>query len=196
MNAVVEPVRHKLSVDDFIRMGEAGIFAPDARIELIEGELIDMPPIGSGHMSVSNRLTRLLVRGAGDDAIVSVANPVRLPPWSMPQPDFLLLRPRADDYASAYPGPDDTLLAVEVSESSMRYDRVTKARIYARHGIAEYWVVEVGAHRLHLHRGPSPGSGSWASVQVLEAPLRVSPAALPALTLSSDDIWPPLTAQP
>lgn len=191
MNAVVEPVRHKLSVDDFIRMGEAGIFAPDARIELIEGELIDMPPIGSGHMSVSNRLTRLLVRGAGDDAIVSVANPVRLPPWSMPQPDFLLLRPRADDYASAHPGPDDTLLAVEVSESSMRYDRVTKARIYARHGIAEYWVVEVSARRLHLHRGPSPDTGNWQSVQVLEAPFRVAPAALPVLALSSDDIWPP-----
>ncbi len=191
MNAVVEPVRHKLSVDDFIRMGEAGIFAHDARIELLEGELIDMPPIGSSHMSVTNRLNRLLVRGAGDDAIVSVANPVKLPPWSMPQPDFLLLRPCADDYASAYPGSGDTLLAIEVAESSLRFDRNTKARVYAQHGIPEYWMIEASARRLHRYRQPSPESGSWASVQLLEAPFSLSPAALPALTLSSDGIWPP-----
>ena len=82
MNAVVEPTRHKLSVDDFERLGAAGILPEDSRIELIEGDLIDMPPIGTGHMSVTNRLNRMLVLRAGDDAIVSVAHPMRLPPWS------------------------------------------------------------------------------------------------------------------
>jgi Uma2 family endonuclease len=189
MNAVVEPNRHKLTVDDFVRMGEAGIFAEDARIELIEGDLFDMPPIGTRHSSVSNRLNRLLVRLAGDAAIVSVGNPVLLPPWSMPQPDFLLLRPRADFYESAHPGAADVLLAVELGDATLRFDRITKARVYAANGIGEYWIVDLPGRRLHAHRGPTPG-GNWASVETLEAPFRLSPAALPALVLSSDDLWP------
>ena len=139
MNAVVEPNRHKLTVDDFVRMGEAGIFAEDARIELIEGDLFDMPPIGTRHSSVSNRLNRLLVRLAGD--------------------------------------------------ATLRFDRITKARVYAANGIGEYWIVDLPGRRLHAHRGPTPG-GNWASVETLEAPFRLSPAALPALVLSSDDLWP------
>jgi Uma2 family endonuclease len=193
MNAVVEPSRHKLTVDDFVRMGEAGIFPEDARIELIEGDLIDMPPIGTGHSALTNRLNRLLVRAAGDDAIVSVGNPVVLPPWSMPQPDFLLLGPRVDFYAGAHPRAQDTLLAIEVADSSLRFDRVTKARVYATNGIGEYWLIDVAGRRLHLHRGPQ-ASGSWATLQVLDAPFRISPAALPGLVLSSEDLWPTTAA--
>jgi Uma2 family endonuclease len=177
MNAVVEPNRHKLTVDDFVRMGEAGIFAEDARIELIEGDLFDMPPIGTRHSSVSNRLNRLLVRLAGDAAIVSVGNPVLLP------------RPRADFYETAHPGAADVLLAVELGDATLRFDRITKARVYAANGIGEYWIVDLPGRRLHAHRGPTPG-GNWASVETLEAPFRLSPAALPALVLSSDDLWP------
>ena len=191
MNAVIEPRRHRLSIDDFERLGAAGILAPDARVELIEGDLIDMPPIGTGHMSVTNRLVRLLVRRAGDDAIVSVAHPMRLPPWSMPQPDFMLLAPRADDYASAHPGAADVLLAIEVADTSLRYDRDTKARLYAAHGVAEYWIVEVCAHRLHRFRGPRPAEACWASWETLEAPFSVAPQALPQLALRSGEIWPP-----
>jgi len=190
MNAVIEPSRHKLSIDDYMRLGEAGVLAPDDRVELIEGDLIDMPPIGTGHMSVANRLNRLLVRRAGDDAIVSVAHPMRLPPWSMPQPDFMLLEPRPDDYASAHPGAADVLLAIEVADSSLRYDRDTKARLYAGHGVAEYWIVEVGARRLHRFRGPRPGEAGWASSETLEAPFAVAPQALPGLVLHSEEIWP------
>jgi Uma2 family endonuclease len=190
MSAVVEPVRHKLSIDDFMRLGAAGILAEDARVELIEGDLIDMQPIGTGHMSVSIRLNRLLVLRAGDDAIVSVAHPMRLPPWSMPQPDFMLLRPRADDYATQHPGAGDVLLAVEVADTSLRYDRVTKARVYASHGVAEYWIVEVEARRLHVLRSPVPGEGAFASTQTLDAPFTIAPLALPRLQLSSRELWP------
>lgn len=190
MNAIVEPTRHRISVDDFLRMDAAGLFAPDARIELIEGDLIDRAPIGPPHGSLTNRLTRLLVRGAGDDAIVSVGNPLLLPPWSMPQPDFLLLRPREDDYASRHPGAQDTLLAIEVADSSLRHDLKTKARVYAMHGLAEYWVIEAGARRLHLHRDPSPEDGRWNTVETLTPPFRIAPAALPALMVSSEDLWP------
>jgi Uma2 family endonuclease len=192
MSAVFEPTRHKLTIDDFVRLGEAGILAQDARIELIEGDLIDMPPIGTGHMSLSNRLTRLLVRRAGDDAIVSVAHPMQLPPWSMPQPDFMLLRPRADDYERAHPGAHDVLLAIEVADTSLRYDQKTKALLYARHGVAEYWIVEVSAQRLHRFRKPQPAAGRYASAETLDAPFRLSPDALPALEIASADIWPGL----
>lgn len=190
MNAVVEPMRRKWSVDDYVRLGEAGILPEDARIELIEGDLIDMPPIGTGHASVDIRLNRLLVRRAADDAIVSVGHPMKLPPWSMPQPDFMLLRPRSDDYASHHPGADDVLLAVEVADSSLRYDRITKARVYASHGVREYWVVEVGGRRLHLFRDPLAAEGRFASVQQIEAPFTVTMQALPQVSIASDEIWP------
>jgi len=189
MNAVIEPTRHKLSIDDYMRLAEAGVLAPDARVELIEGDLIDMPPIGTGHMSVTNRLNRLLVRRAGDDAIVSVAHPMSLPPWSMPQPDFMLLAPRADDYASAHPVAADVLLAIEVADTSLRYDRNTKARLYASHGVAEYWIVEVGARRLHRFLGAAAGA-CWALSETLEAPFSIAPRALPKTILRADEIWP------
>jgi len=191
MNALAEPRRHRISIDDFVRMGDAGIFEPDARIELIEGELIDIPPIGTRHASLANRLNRLLVRQAGSDAIVSVGNPLTLPPWSMPQPDFLLLAPRADDYASRHPGAGDVLLAIEVADTSLRFDLETKARVYALHGVREYWVVEAGRRRLHTYRAPMPAEGRWAESRTLEAPFGVTPGALPSLVVSSDDLWPP-----
>ena len=130
------------------------------------------------------------MRRAGDDAIVSVGHPVTLPPWSMPQPDFMLLRARSDDYSSRHPGAGDVLLAVEVADSSLRYDRVTKARVYASHGVREYWVVEVGARRLHRFREPVAAEGRFASVEQLEAPFTVAVQALPQVSITSDEIWP------
>ncbi|HRO59134.1 MAG TPA: Uma2 family endonuclease [Burkholderiaceae bacterium] len=189
MSAIVEPTRHKLSIDEYERLFTAGVLPEDSRVELIEGDLIDMPPVGTGHASVSIRLNRLLVRRAGDDAIVSVANPLRLPPWSMPQADFLLLEPRPDDYASALPDAGSVLLAVEVADSSLRYDRVTKARVYASPGVHEYWVIEVGARRLHRHRDPLASEGRYASVESFDAPFTISVAELPQVSLASDEIW-------
>lgn len=191
MNASLEPTRHRLSIEDYERLGEAGILPPDSRVELIDGELIDMAPIGTGHASTTTRLIRLLVTRAADRAIVSPGNPVRLPPWSMPQPDLMLLRPRRDEYATRHPDADDVLLAIEIAESSLRFDLGRKARVYARHGIAEYWVVGVASHRLHVHRG-ADGLG-WKEVRVLAPPFSVAPLALPELTLDSDELWPDLS---
>lgn len=188
MNAKLEPVRHRLSIDDYERMGEAGIFPPDSRIELIDGELIDMPPIGTGHASTTNRLIRLFVLRAGDRAIVSPGNPVRLPPWSMPQPDLMLLRPRRDEYATRHPDAGDVLLAIEVGDSTLRFDLGRKARLYAADDVVEYWVVDVGARRLHVHRDPS--GGIWNEVQVLHPPFSIAPLALPELTIESKELWP------
>ncbi len=141
MNASLEPTRHRLSIEDYERLGEAGILPPDSRVELIDGELIDMAPIGTGHASTTTRLIRLLVTRAADRAIVSPGNPMRLPPWSMPQPDLMLLRPRRDEYATCHPDADDVLLAIEVAESSLRFD-LGKGGLSARglHKVQKAWI--------------------------------------------------------
>ena len=190
MSAARGPVRHKLSVADFERMVEAGILEPDRRVELLEGELIDMAPIGPPHASVSNRINRVLVERTAGRAVVSVQNPLKLPPHSMPQPDFLVLRPRGDDYGFAHPGADDVLLAVEVADTSLHYDRTQKAKVYAAYGIVEYWIVEAAGRRLHRHLQPRLQEARYAVVDVLTPPFEVEAQALPQLRLASGELWP------
>ena len=149
------PARHKLDVDEYHRMAEAGIFAPDARIELIEGELIDMAPIGQGHAATVSGLTQALVMACAGRAIVWPQNPVRLDRASEPQPDLAVLRHRADFYATGErPGPADVLLLIEVADSSLRFDRTVKLPLYARRGIAELWIVDLKRRVLEAYRGP------------------------------------------
>ena len=150
------PARHKLTVDDYHRMAEAGILAEDDRVELIDGELLDMAPIGQDHAATGNKLTRDLVMAFGDRAIVSVQNPLRLDRLNEPQPDFAVFRPRADFYATGErPGPADTLLVIEVADTSLRYDRSVKLPLYARSGIAELWIVDLRRRMVDVHRSPS-----------------------------------------
>ena len=145
--------RRLLTVDEYHRMGEAGILTEDDRVELIEGELVEMAPIGSEHVAATNSLTRLLVLAVGDRGIVSVGNPVRLNRHSEPQPDFAVLRPR-DDYRTTLPRPEDTMLAVEVANTSLEYDRKVKLALYARSGIPEVWIVNLAAEEVEVYRSP------------------------------------------
>ena len=149
------PRRHRITVDEYHRMAEVGLLAPDARVELIEGEIIDMPPIGHRHAAAVDRLNRLLNLAVGDRAIVRCQGPIRLGDLSEPQPDFALLAPRADFYAERHPVAADTLLVIEVSETTLRYDRQTKLPLYARHGIPEMWIVDAAGKQLHIFRRPS-----------------------------------------
>jgi Uma2 family endonuclease len=154
-DALVMPSRHRLNVDDYHRMGEAGIFGDNKRIELIDGELIDMAPIGQSHAAIVNRLTRTLVLTSGDLAIVSTQNGIRLDRHSEPQPDLAILRYRADFYETGErPGPADVLLLIEVADSSLAFDRRVKLPLYARAGIAEVWIVDVQRRILDAHRKP------------------------------------------
>ena len=138
--------RWRFTVHDYHRMGEAGILHEDDRVELIEGELVEMAAIGTRHFSCVNGLTRMLVRGVGDEAIVSVQNPVRLDEHSEPQPDLTVLRMR--DYRESLPVPEDVLLLIEVSDPTLAYDRGVKLPLYARSGIREVWIVDLGrGHR-------------------------------------------------
>jgi Uma2 family endonuclease len=153
--------RRLLTVDEYHRMGEAGILTDDDRVELIEGELVAMAPIGSEHIASTNALTRLLVLAVGDRGIVSVGNPVRLNRHSEPQPDFAVLKLR-DDYRKTLPRPEDTMLAVEVSNTSLEYDRKVKLALYARGGIPEVWIVNLAAEEVEVHR--SPAADNYTSV--------------------------------
>lgn len=137
-------------------MAEAGLLGVDDRVELVEGEIIDMAPIGSRHAACVDRLTRLFVSRLGERAIVRVQSPVRMGDLSEPQPDVAVLAPRGDFYAGAHPGPDDVVLVVEVADTTLGWDRGVKVPLYARAGVAEVWVVDVGAGVVEVSRRPGP----------------------------------------
>ena len=149
--------RHPLTVADYHRMGEAGILSEADRVELIEGELVAMSPVGSLHVGTVHALNRLLVRAVGDRGLVSVQSPIRLDDRSEPEPDVAVLRPRADDYRTALPTPPDVLLVIEVSDSTLAYDRTVKAPLYAVHGLPEMWIVDLVGQKVEVHRKPEGG---------------------------------------
>jgi Uma2 family endonuclease len=169
-------------------MGEAGVFAPDARLELIEGEIFEMAPIHPPHSGAGITLTRILVERAGDRAAVSVQNPVIASELSVPQPDFVLLKPRRDNYSTTHPRRGDILLVIEVADTTLAADLGIKVPLYARGGIAEAWVVDVNARAVHVFRGP--GANGYHEALVARGEDRLTPAALPMLSLRVAEIFP------
>jgi len=123
------------TVDEYYRMGEAGIFGEEARLELIEGEIIDMSPVGTRHVGCVNRATGLFVTRFGDKAIVSIQNPVVLSRYTELQPDIVLARPRVDYYGNKIIAPEDTFLVIEISDTTLHYDRNRKMPLYAKSGV-------------------------------------------------------------
>ena len=150
------PRRHGFSRDDYYRMAAAGILGEDDRVELIEGAIIDMAPIGSRHGGAVMRLDHALQQVIGPNAQVSVQNPLLLNDRTEPQPDLLVLRPRPDFYSREHPGPADVFLLIEVAETSLVYDRDVKLPLYAAHGISEAWLVDLEGGRLGVYRQPGP----------------------------------------
>jgi Uma2 family endonuclease len=181
MSSLMEswPRRHRITVDEYYRMAEVGLLAPDARVELIEGEIIDMAPIGTDHNGVVNQLNYLFHKAVGDRGIVQIQSVVRLDRSSEPQPDVALLVPRTDFYRSAHPSPADVLLLIEVSDSTLRYDRDVKAPLYARHGIPEFWIVDLQNMSLRTYR--SPVDGKYREEDSTKEPGVTPIAALPAV---------------
>jgi Uma2 family endonuclease len=178
--------RHRLTVDEYHRMGETGVLAPDARVELIDGEIVDMAPIGTRHGSTVLRLTHLMTEAARGLAIVSVQNSLRLGKRSEPQPDLMLLAPRDDFYAAAHPTAADVLLLIEVSDSTARYDREIKLPLYARHGVREVWIVDLDNRLLRTCRRPV-GDGYSETVETA-APGVLSPEALPSVRIDASPL--------
>lgn len=149
--------RHRFTVVDYYRMAEDGILAPDARVELIDGEVLEMPPIGPLHASVVTEIQDLLIAAAGHQAVVRVQNPVHLGPHDEPQPDIALVRPPAARYRTRHPEPQDILLLVEVADTSLRVDRDLKLGVYASSGIPEVWLIDLTHVEISRHRRPNAG---------------------------------------
>lgn len=183
-----EPVldRWRFSVEAYEQMAEVGILGADARVELLDGEIVEMAPVGPRHSGAVNRLTRFMVQRAGDQAIVVVQNPLRLLPRSEPEPDLVLAVDRADFYGSAHPTAADVILVVEVSESSLRRDQLVKVPIYARERIPEVWIVDVAAERVIVYT--EPAAGAYQTVRVVGRGQQLSPALLPSLAITADEI--------
>ncbi len=183
----VQLLRHRFTVEDYNRMGQAGILSEDDRVELIDGEIIVMTPIGSPHAGKVNRLNHLFAPRLRGRAIVTVQNPIVMPPDSEPQPDLALLRLRADFYEHSHPGPEDIILLIEVSDTSLVYDRTVKLPLYARAGIREVWIVDLAAESVEVHQ--EPVAGAYRSVQRFTRGQAFAPQAFPDLRLSVDEIF-------
>ena len=148
------PRPHLLTVQDYYRMAEVGLLSPDDRVELIEGEIIEMPPIGDRHADVVRVLNKRLIRAVGDTAEVSSQLPVRLSLRSEPQPGFAIIKAKQGGYRK-HPLPSDVLQLIEVSDSTLRYDLGKRAGLYAAHGIPEYWIIDWQHNRVWRHRAPN-----------------------------------------
>ena len=177
---------HTFTVDDYHRMAEAGILGEDDRVELIEGEIVDMTPIGNPHLSAVDRLNDVLTVALSGKAIIRVQGSVRLNNVNEPQPDIVVLRRRDDFYARTTAGTDDTLLVIEVSDSSLAWDRDVKAPLYARTGIPEFWLVDVNAHTITVFR--EPGAEGYGSSETATGKDRIAPLAFPEFVITPDDI--------
>ena len=160
------PQRLRYTVRDFYRMGEAGVFHPDRRYELLNGDIILMQPIGESHAESHDWLMEALITRLHGQYRVRAQNPIRLDNHSEPLPDFAILKLRKEGYGTAHPGPGDTLLVIELASSSLAYDIGKKQRAYAKAGIPEYWVVDVTGKQLHVFR--KPATIGYAQVQVLD----------------------------
>jgi len=187
MSTTTLPRRRKLDVHAYHRMAHVGIFGADERVELIDGEIYQMVPIGSEHAAAVVRLNRLFDPAQlYGRATVAVQSPLRLDAANEPVPDVMLLRPRADDYAGALPGPGDALLVVEVAKSSLDYDRTVKAPLYARAGMAELWIVDLVNRRIEVHR--EPGAHGYGRIDA-HATGTVAPGALAAARVDVDELF-------
>ena len=177
-------IKKRFTADEYHRMGQVGILSEDDRVELIDGEIVAMTPIGPRHAACVSRANRALVQAVGDDAIVQPQGSVRLDLYHEPEPDLMLLRPRADFYSTRHPGPSDVLVVIEIADSSIEYDRDVKARVYAESGVAEYWLSDLNANV--VWRYLSPAGGAYQVVEPCRRGQSIAPQQLPACVIAVD----------
>ena len=146
--------KHLTDIHEWRKLGEANIFPPESHVELINGEILDMSPIGFNHAGHITRLMNFFAPLLSGKAIISAQNPIQLGDLSEPEPDFILLRPEANFYTQRHPKAEDVLLLIEVADSSLAYDQNEKLHLYARHNIAEYWLLNLNNHCLEVYRQP------------------------------------------
>lgn len=183
----VDVARRRFTIEEYHRMGEAGIIGEDERVELIDGEIVQMAPIGNRHIGCVINATRLFITRLGDRAVVSPQNPVVIRPRSEPQPDLVLLWPGAVSYSHKRPASEDVLLAVEVADTTVRYDGLVKGPLYARAGIPEFWLCLVDDGAIEVHRGP--GADGYANVTRYVSGHLVTPLAFGDVRFAVSDFF-------
>ena len=178
--------QHRFNVTDYHRMAASGVFPPDARVELLNGKINDMPPTGPFHGGLVNRLTRLFGRLSNDRWLVSAQNPLHLDDHSEPQPDMMLLRPSKDDYTHRHPQPEDVFLLIEVSDSTLDYDREQKLPAYGRAGVAEVWIINLIEMTIEVYCDPHfTGYGSKATLRAGDS---ASPKVFPDASVEVSEL--------
>lgn len=183
-----EITKKLFTVHDYQRMAEAGILSENDRVELIHGEIVTMSPVGPPHNAAVARATRALVNIVGDQAIVWIQGSIGLDEYNQPQPDIVLVRPQQDFYSSKLPSPSDTFLVVEIADSSLKYDRTIKARLYAETGIQEYWVADVKKECVFAYSNPS--DNEYRLVREYHRGDMIAPQLLPECKFQIDVLLP------
>jgi Uma2 family endonuclease len=181
-----EVTRKLFTVDEFCRMGEAGIFGEESRLELIEGEILEMSAPGIRHVSCVNRASALFASRLAGKAMFSVQNPVLLSNDTMPQPDIVLARPRENFYSDRRITPADTVLVLEVSDTTLRYDRKRKMPLYAKWGVPELWIENLGNDVILVFRDPGPSG--YATSITLHRGKSIALAEFPDVTFTVDEL--------
>ena len=178
---VPAPTKHRFSVKEYYRMAETGVLRPDARVELLNGEIIDMSPIGSFHGGVTNYLNEIFTAASKRRWVTAVQNPVQLDEYSEPQPDLVLLKPTPDFYRRRHPQPADVFLLIEVSDSSLTTDREAKLPAYGRAGVAEVWIVNLVDQVIEVYR--EPHFTGYGSKTILRPGDQAKPQGFPDVTV-------------
>ena len=174
---MLAPAKHRFSVKEYYRMAETGVLRPDARVELLNGQIIDMSPIGPFHGSITKYLNQLFTAASKGRWITQVQDPVHLDEHSEPEPDLALLKPVADFYRRRHPQPEDVFLLVEISDSTLETDQEEKLPAYGRAGIAEVWIVNLNELTVEIYR--EPHFTGYGSKNILRAGDQAKPQAFP-----------------
>lgn len=182
------PARRPFSIAEYDQMVATGILRDDDRVELLEGEILAMSPIGPRHAAAVRRLDRTLTRLLGERTLISVQCPVAIPDWSEPNPDLALLVPRADFYAEAHPLPRQVQVLIEVADSSFTFDTQIKAPMYAKAGIRELWIVDLNADRVLVYSRPR--AGRYGEVRACGAEEHFTSRRFPGVKFTVGDLLP------
>lgn len=183
---ILSPVRRRFTVDEYYRMAEAGILHDGERVELLDGDVICMSPIGPRHAAGVKRANRWCTPRVGNRAVVSVQDPIRVENFAEPEPDLALLRPRADVYAGGHAQAADVLLVIEVAETSLAIDQTVKMRLYGRAGVLDAWLVDLPGRRVLVYREPGPEG--YASLVEYHAGQEIVPLAFPDLAVPAAEL--------
>lgn len=178
---MIAPTKHRFTVADYYRMAETGVLPPDARVELLDGEIIDMSPIGPFHGGVTTYLTELFAAASKGRWQTRVQNSLRLDDRSEPQPDLVLAHADPDYYRKRHPKPEDVFLLIEVSDSTLEQDQQEKLPAYGRAGIPEVWIVNLNELTVEIYR--EPHFEGYAAKTVLRGGAQATPAAFPDVTV-------------